>query len=95
VLTSPLDVNQLEKFWKLESIGIVSEESSPHSNYLREYQEKCITFKKGRYSAMLPWKPDHPTLPTNYNIAKRRTQNTIYRLKQPPEMLKNYGEIIN
>jgi hypothetical protein len=44
---------------------------------------------------MLPWKPDHPTLPTNYNIAKRRTQNTIYRLKQQPEMLQKYGEIIN
>jgi hypothetical protein len=95
VLTSPPDVNQLEKFWKLESIGIVSEENSSHSNYLRDYQEKCITFKEGRYSAMLPWKPDHPTLPTNYNIAKRRTQNTIYRLKQQPEMLKKYGEIIN
>ncbi|VDI67122.1 Hypothetical predicted protein [Mytilus galloprovincialis] len=35
-----------------------------------------------------------PELPTNEDIAKRRTESVIRRLKKDPEMFRKYGEII-
>ncbi|XP_053378498.1 uncharacterized protein LOC123533118 [Mercenaria mercenaria] len=94
VLTSPPDVHELERFWKLESMGITPEEDPSSTEYLQTYQTTAIKFEDGRYSAMLPWKLDHPPLPSNYFITKRRTEKTIHRLRQEPHLLNKYGEII-
>ncbi|XP_053378634.1 uncharacterized protein LOC123538185 [Mercenaria mercenaria] len=61
---------------------------------LENYQQNAIQYSNGRYTAQLPWKQDHPPLPTNYQITKRRTENTIRRLSAEPEILQKYGEII-
>jgi hypothetical protein len=85
----------MEKFWQLESMGISSEESTDGtSGNLQEYMCNSISFEDGRYVAKLPWRDYHPTLPTNYDICNRRTEATIRRLSQEPEVLKTYGEII-
>ncbi len=59
------------------------------------YKEKSIKYKDGRYVANLPWKEDHPVLPTNYAVCKKRTENTIRRLSTAPELLTKYGTIID
>ena len=64
------------------------------SSYLESYKTNCINFIDGRYTASLPWKPDHPELPDNYNITLRRTQNTIRRVREEPAMLQKYDDII-
>lgn len=85
----------LEKFWKLESIGINSKETEiTDQAFLQEYQEKQITMINGKYEACLPWKDDHMELPSNYSIAKKRTEATIQRLEKEPKLLQKYGEII-
>ena len=40
-------------------------------------------------------KNNHPVLPTNKEIAERRTQQVILRLKRDPDLLQVYGNIIN
>ena len=67
-ITSPPDMYDLERFWKLETLGIQSEKDDESSSeYLATYQRNCIVFKDGRCSAQLPWKPyrvpDPPALP--------------------------------
>ena len=84
----------VENFWKLESLGISSSESDADLEYLRTYQQSSIKFEKGQYSAKLPWKPNHDELPTNYMITKARTENTIKRLSQDPDLLHKYSGII-
>ncbi|VDI08515.1 calcium-dependent secretion activator [Mytilus galloprovincialis] len=42
----------------------------------------------------LPWKLDHPDLPSNIMIAKARTESTIRRLSREPHLLRKYSEII-
>ncbi|XP_053391600.1 uncharacterized protein LOC128554345 [Mercenaria mercenaria] len=64
------------------------------TDYLENYQQNAIQYSNGKYTAQLPWKQDHPPLPTNYQITKRRTENTIRRLSAEPEILLKYGEII-
>ncbi|XP_060570545.1 uncharacterized protein LOC132728870 [Ruditapes philippinarum] len=95
ILTSSPDSFDIERFWKLESLGISQEEENPEATYLENYQRDSITYNNGRYTAKLPWKEDHATLPTNYDITKKRTENVIRRLRQDPSSLQTYGEIIN
>ena len=92
VISTPPSSEDFERFWKLESIGIQPSKEEQVSSYLELYKTNCINFNDGRYTASLPWKPDHPELPDNYNITLRRTQNTICRLREKPAMLQKYGE---
>ena len=95
IITSPPDMYDLERFWKLETLGIQSEKDDKSSSeYLTTYQRNCIVFKDGRYSAQLPWKRDSLELPDNYNITLKRTESTLRRLQQEPALLQMYGEII-
>ena len=84
----------LEKFWSLESMGISDHGDDPATSKLTEYQTKAITYSGDKYTAKLPWKPDHPTLPSNYNVTLRRTESTIRRLCKQPALLEKYGQII-
>ncbi|XP_053390070.1 uncharacterized protein LOC128552995 [Mercenaria mercenaria] len=87
--------SDLERFWSLESMGITTDPVDQKlTAYLEQYQQTSIEFTDGRYSAKLPWKEDHPPLPTNYEIARKRTENTIRRLSSQPHILKKYGDII-
>ena len=67
IITPPRDTYDLERFRKLETLGIQSEKDGESSEYLATYQRNCTVFKDGRYSAQLPWKPyrvpDPPPLP--------------------------------
>ena len=87
--------HSLEKLWNLESIGINSKEVEQNNDeFLKKYQEESIEFHGNKYIVGLPWKQDHETLPTNFVVAKRRTENVIKRLSKTPEMLTKYGNII-
>ena len=72
----------LEKFWKAESLAFERIESDRNSDiYLADYQSSSITYQDGKYYEKLPCKDNHPVLPTNEEITKRRTQQVIFRLK--------------
>ena len=46
------------------------------------------------YIARFPWKEDRPYLPTNISICKKRTTTLVHKLKQTPELLNIYDNII-
>ena len=46
------------------------------------------------YTAKFPWKDDTPHLPSNYNTCKRTTKHLLTRLRQSPQLLKLYDNII-
>ncbi|VDH93827.1 Hypothetical predicted protein [Mytilus galloprovincialis] len=86
-----IGITKIEKFIKEAD----SDENTKNvQNLMLEYQNSSITFKENKYVAKLPWKPDHPELPTNEYIARRRTQNVIDRLAKDPDMLNLYDKII-
>ncbi|XP_052699402.1 uncharacterized protein LOC128176925 [Crassostrea angulata] len=80
----------LEKFWKIESMGI-----DDHSEEIKG-KEKLLNFaatsidkEDGHHVAKIPWKENSPCLPTNYEIVKRRTENVIQRLAKDPKICKD------
>ena len=88
-----MDKPQLERFWDLETIGIMD---SPHISDDETAQalfSKAVTFENGRYNVSWPWKPDRE-LPDNYMLAKGRLTSLIRRLRRDPDMLKRYDDVI-
>ncbi|XP_063446844.1 uncharacterized protein LOC134726374 [Mytilus trossulus] len=93
-----LEECERHKFWEIESIGTETDSEVKAKTYLQEmttYQENNIHLKDNRYIAEFPWKQEHPELPSNEMIARKRAYNVINRLAKELEMLKIYGNIIN
>ena len=85
----------LEKFWKIESLGIEpSSDISKEDEFRESYEKSSISYQDNKYFAKLPWKSDHPPLPVNRAVAMRRTENVVNRLRKEPHLLQKYGEII-
>ena len=86
--TGNLD-NILQSFWELESLGIADLDH----NVLTEF-DKSIEFKDGRYEVSLPWKENHPLLPTNYQLSLNRLRGLLHRLRHQPTVLQQYDNVI-
>ncbi|XP_063416451.1 uncharacterized protein LOC134698089 [Mytilus trossulus] len=89
---------EIHKFWEIESSGTednfeITKKSA--QDEMISYQESSIYLEGNKYIAKFPWKPEHPELPSNEMIARKRTFSVINRLAKEPELLKLYGEIIN
>ena len=84
---------QIHKFWEIESAGIENDsiKSKVAQDEMNTYQTTSITFENDKYTARFPWKQNHPELPSNEAITKKRTRNVITRLSKDPEMLKMYN----
>ncbi|XP_070576393.1 uncharacterized protein [Ptychodera flava] len=87
--------SQLKVYWDLETIGIKDEllANNKTKDDFELYRDTHLRIENGKYVARLPWKPDHPALPTNYNIAEMRTRSMARRLT--PDILKAYDKIIS
>ena len=67
IIAAQLNVTDLERFWKLESMTISENETKTStSGILEAYKENSITYQDGQYIAQLPWKEGHSVLPTHY-----------------------------
>ena len=84
----------LERFWRIESVGVLPNSSEDTPDFLKYYQDTSIMLEDGRYSARLPWQPEHPPLPSNAKITKQRTHSMVRRLAANPEKLHLYNDII-
>ncbi|XP_068715994.1 uncharacterized protein [Montipora foliosa] len=81
--------DDLQKFWDLETLGIKEHETPVYDKFSND-----ITFTGKRYQVKLPFKDNHPMLPDNYTVALRRLTTTIKKLKNQPEILKQYDGVI-
>ena len=82
-------VEEMKKFWELESIGVLANEASVHDKFL-----DTIHKRDGRYEVSLPWKEHHPLLPDNYEVAVSRLNSVLRHLRRNPELLAEYNRII-
>ncbi|XP_049871750.1 uncharacterized protein LOC126370757 [Pectinophora gossypiella] len=76
----------LTDLWTLEAIGITdpamqATKSAREQEILRTFEENLRVNEEGRYEASLPWR-DVPRPHANYDLAKKRMDSTMTRLKQ-------------
>ena len=81
----------VHKFWDIETIGIREDESSVYEDFLNTIKYDEVKY---HYEVKLPWKSDHGHLPDNFSNAARRLNSQFKRLKQKPEILKQYHQTI-
>ena len=81
--------DQLRRFWELESLGIMKDESSVYEKFVQQ-----ISFDGQRYQVSLPWKENHPSLPDNFELCRGRLFSLLKRLKQNPQLLAEYDAVI-
>ena len=81
--------HQLKAFWDLESLGIVDTEHTIYDQF-----QSIVDFQNGHYEVMLPWKDPLSSLPDNYDLSLKRLHSLLRRLKQDPELLQQYDQVI-
>lgn len=93
--TTSLDMEKfIPQLWELESIGIQEEKYTPEESSAYSAYYESVVYENSQYWVKLPWKLDRGHLPTNYHVAKHRLQSTLKKLKQNPNHVKLYSEII-
>ena len=97
ITNSRQEEEELQHMWSVESIGISqSTPLDPDEQFFQNYSSTAISrCADGSYMARLPWKEQHPPLPTNFNISQKRTTSLVRRLAQTPHMLSTYDAIIS
>ena len=81
--------NVLKNFWELESLGILPAEPSVYDTF-----KQSIKFDNGRYEVCLPWRSKETRPPSNLQLATRRLQGLLKRLRHHPEVLQEYNAIM-
>ena len=81
-------LNNLNKFWNLDSIGIKDNEQSVYENF-----ECDIKFKNQRYVVKLSVKENHPLLPDNYNITLKCLDKLKLRLDQNEDLSRSCNAV--
>jgi len=75
----------VNKLWELDVLGI----QDPQSKRNKEERERSVRAyflnnvrvnEEGQYEVRLPWTEGHPPVPRNFNLARRRLENTIRNL---------------
>uniref|UniRef100_A0AC34FDI0 Integrase catalytic domain-containing protein n=1 Tax=Panagrolaimus sp. ES5 TaxID=591445 RepID=A0AC34FDI0_9BILA len=86
------DENDLQKFWRLEDLGI--KDSVEDEEQILEKFKQNVKFEDRRYYVSWPEKEDHDELPTNAGLALGRLKSTFRRYSHIPEFLNDCGKII-
>ena len=90
-----VDEQNLDTFWKAESSGLSLSTTDRDDNFLKTYMQSSIKRQpNGALSLKLPWKMEHPPLPSNFSICAKHTRSLAQRLVKTPELLRMYSQII-
>ena len=90
--------NQVESFWKLESLGNTSQAAKPKSiedKRAEKIIESTIGKIDGHYQMGLLWKRCDPRFPNNRPVAEMRLRHLRRRLERDPVLKKKYLAIID
>ena len=84
----------LEDFWALETVEIKDPSTITDDNKAFSEFNKSIQLVKGRYQVGWLWREENPNLLNNYKLLYGRLASIVNRLKENPETMKQYNNII-
>ena len=84
----------LEDFWALETVEIKDPSTIADDSKAFLKFNKSIQLVNGRYQVGWLWREENPNLFNNYKLSYGRLASTVNRLKENPETMKQYSNII-
>ena len=86
--THTLD-DKFRAFWELEALRIRDREETLYDDFTG-----VVKLKNERYQVPLPWREYHDLLLDTYQLSLHQLQGLLRRLRQDPNVLKEYDDII-
>ena len=65
---------------RLDVLGLADSSENDQDGVYEDFKENLVRHRAGWYETNLPWKPNHPVLPTNEKGSGRRLNNLVKRL---------------
>lgn len=84
----------LEDFWKIESLGITDDQSHINDEIAMMKFKDTLKHENGMYQRAWPWKEENPKLPENRELALLRLKSNVARMKNKPDLLEKYNDVI-
>lgn len=88
--SSTLDYEQL---CSLDVLGLADRNENDQKTVYHEFKGQLSRDQTGWYETTLPWKGNHPPLPTHENGSKRRLEQLVRKLERNGQY-SDYNEII-
>ena len=85
--------NDYEEFYRVDVLGLEDKPNGDQSVVYEEFLEQLSRSPEGWYETGLPWKGDHPSLPSNKSGSLKRLGSLVQRLKKTGR-LDDYDAII-
>ena len=89
-----LTPRNIDNFWKFKIIGITPQEEKEHDEAAMDHFKRLVKKEDGRHHVAWPWKDENCKLPENYELSVGRLKSLRKRLKDDPELLQKYDEVI-
>ena len=93
MLLTQTSQTDFERLCRLDVLGLKDTSESDQGVVYEDFKENLARNPAGWYETNLPWKPDHPHLPTNEIGSRRRLNNLVKKLERNGDY-EQYNEII-
>ena len=77
----------------LDVLGLADSPTGDQEDVYSEFKEQLTRSSDGQYETALPWKGDHPPLPSNQNGSLLQLNSLLHKLRQT-DMLAQYDAVI-
>ena len=85
--------SDFERLCRLDVLGLADTTESDQSVVYEDFKEQLTRDPEGWYETNLPWKANHPSLPTNEAASKRRLTSVVKKLTREGNY-ERYDDII-
>lgn len=85
--------NDYEELYRMDILGLEDKSNGDQSVVREEFLEQLSWSPEGWYETSIPWKGDHPPLPSNKSGSLKRLGSLVQRLKKT-DRLNDYDAII-
>ena len=93
MLPTQTSQTEYEELCKLDVLGLLDPRDQSHAVVFEEFEERLTRSPEGWYDTTLPWKANHPPLPSNKGGSFKRL-HSLHRKLQREGLTEEYDAII-
>ena len=88
--------SEMESLWTMDHLGICETEINNQDKEVLKNFENTVTYseEEQQYVVSLPWKTNHPTLPSNFGLALNRLKSLCSKFEQDEGFKNHYMKIL-